>query len=165
MVRNGKRISTLLICILCFLLLVGCGKDAQEEELYEEEIVEIIPEEPKGIEVQTEFFTFEYPAEWENKVQEIRTTEGNNSVTTFSTKISDRDVVLFSIILGPDDAEGYLLGWLKDGESEIKIYNYMNEMPAEDWTKEEYDEICFMQERVNEILIQFHEDPRFVPNR
>ena len=159
-------LSLLLIGVMCLLLLVGCGdRTVQENEVNEETMWGEPPEEPKGIEVQTEYFTFEYPAEWENKVEEIRTSEGNNSVVTFQTKISEQDVVLFSIILGPDEANGYLLGWLKDGGKEVNVYSAMNEMPAEDWTKGEYDEICGLQERVNEIIIQFYDDPRFVPNR
>lgn len=184
---NGKGCVKVLAGILSVLLLVGCGAadvpeetvdEAVVEETAPEEIVEEIPEEipeeetvldeipeeTKGIEVQTEYFTFEYLKEWENKVEEVHTQEGRNSVVTFRTKVSERDVVLFSVILGPDEADGYLLGYLKDGEEMINVYAAVNDMPAEDWSEEEYQEICAMQERVNDIIVQFYEDERFVPN-
>ena len=159
----GKRI---LACALSVICLVGCGdRKVQEDTLDVEAIWGTGPEETKGIEVQTEFFTFEYPREWLNKVEEIHTREGTNSVTTFQTKISGRDVVLFSIILGPEEADAFLLGWLDTNDSPVNVYTSVNDMPAEMWSKEEYDEICSLQERVNDIIIQFYEDERFVPNR
>ena len=37
------------------------------------------------------------------------------------------------------------------------------EQNPEDWSEEEYTEICRLQERVNDILVQLQEDERFVP--
>lgn len=158
-----KRILAYALSVIC---LVGCSdRKVPAETLDDEAIWGTGPEETKGIEVQTEYFTFHYPKEWLYKVEEIHTKEGNNSVTTFQTKISGRDVVLFSIILGPDEADSFLLGWLVTNDNTVNVYTSVNDMPAEIWSKEEYDEICSLQERINEIIIQFYEDERFVPNR
>ena len=148
------------------LLLTGCGsKETPSETLSEEEIWGTMPEETKGIEVQTDYFTFEYPKEWENKVTEVHTQEGNNCVVSFKTDISGQDVLLFSVILGSDPSDGFLLGKLEDGDDVVYVYTAVNDMPAEDWSEEEYNEICSLQERINEIIMQFHEDERFVPSR
>lgn len=159
----GKRIMACALSVIC---LVGCGdRKVPAETLDDEAIWGNGPEETKGIEVQTEYFTFQYPKDWLNKVEEIHTKEGNNSVTTFQTMISGLDVELFSIILGPDEADAFLLGWLVANDNTVNVYTSVNDMPAEMWTKEEYDEICSLQERINEIIIQFYEDERFVPIR
>ncbi len=144
------------------LLLTGCSRGPS---LDDEEVWGAVPEETKGIEVQTDYFTFEYPKEWENKVKEVRTQEGNNCVVSFRTDISGQDVLLFSVILGSDESDGFLLGKLNDGDNVVYVYTAVNDMPADDWSEEEYDEICSMQERINEIIAQFYDDARFVPSR
>lgn len=148
------------------LLMTSCSSKPTIEETGGDELIwGTAPDETKGIEVQTDYFTFQYPKEWENKVEETRTEDGENCIVTFRTVISNQEIVLFSVVLGPDDAEGYLLGQLNNGEETINVYTAVNDMPAEDWSQEEYDEICSLQERINEIIMQFHEDDRFVPNR
>jgi hypothetical protein len=42
---------------------------------------------------------------------------------------------------------------------------HMNEQDPEDWSAEGYQQICQLQERVNDFIIQFHEDARFTPKR
>lgn len=165
---HKKRLAKVLAGVLCvMLMLAGCGAKAEQEETsaYEEPTWATAPEETKGVEVQTAYFTFEYPKEWENKVEEVRTEDGNNTTITFRTIISDKEVELFSIILGPEGADGYLLGQLKEDNNVYNVYSVVNDMGPEGWSEEEYNEICSLQERISEIIVQFHEDERFVPNR
>ena len=164
-ILSRKNLSVFLLGILVLLVLAGCGSAGSQVDNYDEEIWGKIPEEDKGIEVQTNYFTFEYPAEWENKVEEVRSEDGENTTVTFKTKISGKEVVLFSVTFGPDEVEGYLLGQLKEDEKMINVYTVVNEMPAEDWSEEEYNEICSLQERVNDIIMQVFDDERFIPAR
>ena len=39
----------------------------------------------------------------------------------------------------------------------------INEQKATDWPEDVFAEINAMQERINDILIQFYDDPRFTP--
>ena len=100
-------------------------------------------------------------------MEEVREEDGGNVKVTFRTEISGKEVVLFTVVMGPDVVEeGYLLGQLMDPqEGAINVYSIMNEMAPEGWTEEEYSRICTMQERVNEIIVQFYEDERFVSSR
>lgn len=133
----------------------------------DEEIVwATAPEETLGIAVDNDYMTFYYPQEWEGKVEEHREKNGENIAVTFQTKIGGKDVVLFSVVMGPGVVDGYLLGQLKDPQAgTINVYSVMNELMPEDWSEEEYSEICALQERVNDIIVQFYEDERFVPSR
>lgn len=119
-------------------------------------------EETSGIPMDTPYMTFTYPQEWEGKVEAVQTTEGRNSVISFKTEISGKEVVLFSVILGQDAAEGYLLGQLHDeNQGVINVYSRVTDIDPADWSEAEYNEICSLQERVNDIIVQFQEDPRF----
>lgn len=160
------RVAVMLIAGIAALILTGCQSDGlQSDTSSAPTILDSIPEETKGIEVNTAYFTFWYPLEWENKVELVQTEDGNNLITTFRIEISGKDVDLFSIVLGPDEAEGFLLGTLQsEGEEAVNVYSVIEDKASEGWTEEEYNEICALQERINEITAQFYDDPRFIPN-
>ena len=169
--RLSAPIAAMFITVLLMaLILTGCGENPQAEDvgttLNEEEIWGTVPEETLGIAVDTPYMTFYYPEEWRDKVEIEHSSNGANSVTTFHTEISGKRVELFSVILGADEDEGYLLGQLKNEmDGTVNVYTLVYEVSAEDWTEEEYSEICSLQERINDIIIQFYEDERFEPSR
>ena len=168
MQRNDRRLGVLLLlaALLVAVLLSGCGAKAPAETeatLSEAEIWGTAPPETLGIAVENDYMTFYYPQEWENKVEEIRTEENGNVVVTFRTEISGREVDLFAVVMSPDAAEGYLLGHLEEKGNRIGVYTIMYEANAGEWTEEEFREINTLQERVNDIIVQFYEDARFVP--
>lgn len=154
----------LVAVIAAAALLLGGGIPQNDPTPTETAGIQTEPpvEETTGIPMDTPYMTFTYPQEWEGKVEAVQTTEGRNSVISFKTEISGKEVVLFSVILGQDAAEGYLLGQLQDEVyGVINVYSAMNEIDPTDWTEKEYSEICALQERVNDIIVQFQEDPRF----
>lgn len=173
--KEKKKKQTGWIWILAVVILVAVigaavlflnGGNQQQDDPTPSETSDLWTEppaeEPSGIAMETPHMTFTYPREWEGKVEAVQSTEGRNSTVTFQTEISGREVVLFSVILGPDAAEGYLLGQLDDGgNGVINVYSVVNEVNPEEWTEEEYNEICALQERVNDIIVQFQEDERF----
>lgn len=173
-----KRWSVSLISVILMavtivaLLLTACGEQARSEETDttettlhdEEEIWGTAPEETLGVAVDTPYISFCYPEEWRDKVESELSSEGANSVVTFRTEISGKKVELFSIAMGPDECAGYLLGKLNDEtEGAIKVYTVVNEIDINDWSQEEYGQICAMQERINDIIVQINEDERFEP--
>ena len=168
--RTWKKSLALLISMLLLtaMVLTGCGSKEQEPEQTEEEIVWVTaPEETMGIAVDNAYMTFYYPQEWEGKVEEVREETDGNITVTFRTDISGREVVLFSVVMGPGVVEeGYLLGQLKDPQAgTINVYSIMNEINSADWSEEDYSQIIALQERVNDIIVQFYQDERFVPSR
>lgn len=127
---------------------------------------ELIPEETEGILIEANYFTFSYPPQWDEEIEMVHTEEEQNQVITFRTTVADREIDLFSIVLGPNEAEGYLLGTFETEENgTINVYSQVKDQAEEGFTEAQYNEICALQERVNEITIQIQEDPRFVPNR
>ena len=164
---HAKPYMILLLMLAALLALTGCGSaPAAQTEPADESLSGTAPEETQGIAVDNAYMTFYYPQEWEGKVEELREENGKNFKVSFQTKIGEKNVVLFSIVLGPDVCDGYLLGQLKDPEAgTINVYSIINEPVKEDWSEEEYSEICALQERVNDIIVQFYDDDRFVPSR
>ena len=162
-----KRLGLLLV--LLPLVLTGCGADKPEPgdtAAATEQPMWTGPEETQGISVDNAYMTFYYPREWEGVVEEVREELGGNVTVTFRTVISGREVVLFSVILGPEEAGGYLLGQLQDpGTGAVNVYTEVNEQDPADWSDQDYQQICRLQERINDIIVQFYEDERFVPAR
>ncbi len=158
--------------VLLIGLLAGCAKEqpAQPEATADTaaatsaatEQTQYIPsltEQAKqdGIAVETPYITLYYPKQWTQLQSAEVTQEGNNTRITFRTTVADRAVELFSMIIGPDEAQGYLLGTL-DG---MYVYSLMNEQDPESWSEEDYMDLCRQQEYVNELILQLHENPGF----
>lgn len=164
---HAKPYMILLLMLAALLALTGCGSaPAAQTESADESLWGTAPEETQGIAVDNAYMTFYYPQEWEGKVEVVREENGKNFKVSFQTKIGEKNVVLFSIVLGPDVCDGYLLGQLEDPEAgTINVYSIIKEPVREDWSEEEYSEICALQERVNDIIVQFYDDDRFVPSR
>ena len=164
---HAKPYIILLLMLAALLALTGCGSaPAAQTESVDESLWGTAPEETQGIAVDNAYMTFYYPQEWEGQVEELREENGKNIKVSFQTKVGEKNVVLFSIVLGPDVCDGYLLGQLEDPEAgTINVYSIINEPVKEDWSEEEYSEICALQERVNDIIVQFYDDDRFVPSR
>ena len=161
---NMRRSLAMLMSVAIILALTACGTKKQVED--DGLVWGDPPEETPGIAVDNSYMTFYYPGEWEGKVEEIREEDGENVTVTFQTDISGKKVVLFSVNLGPGVFDGYLLGQLNDPQAgTINVYSVMNEVASVDWSEEEYNEICSLQERVNDIIVQFYEDERFVSSR
>ncbi len=166
------KLKTIAAVALLIGLLAGCSKEQPAQTAAttdpatvpatteQAEYIPSLTEQAKlgGIAVETPYITLYYPKQWtELKSAEV-TKSGENYRMTFCTAVADRTVELFSMIIGPDEAEGYLLGTL-DG---MYVYSLMNEQNPEDWSEEDYMDLCRQQEYVNELILQLHENPGFV---
>ena len=147
------------------ILFGGCAQEQVQETTDDsEEIWGEIPEQTQGIAAENPYMTFYYPQHWDGRVEEIRTQEGGNTVHRFVTTVTDREVTLFSIVIGTAESTGYLLGYLQTDAGQVQVYTQVEELSAEGWTDTTYRELCAMQEQVNDIIMQFHEDSRFTPS-
>ncbi len=158
---SKKLILLFVIVMVAAVILTGCKSTG---DVPEEQWEEIIPEEPAGIPVENDYMTFTYPQEWEGKVEAQPIEEDGNVRVSFQTEISGENLELFAVIMGPQVTDGYILGQLEDPETgTIYVSTDMNEVNREDWSEDDYNEICALQERVNDIIVQFYDDERFVP--
>ena len=83
----------------------------------------------------------------------------------FTTDITGESLELFRFTIGSAADAGYVLGTLEDPEAgsltvcaDVKDYSNGNLDP------DVYNELIDLQTRVNDIIVRFHEDERFVPN-
>lgn len=112
------------------------------------------------------YITLSCPDDWSDRVS-VTTQEQENGVTMFfSASFDGKQLVLFTIGLTKLENEGFVLGELQDETAgSFYVVMNMNQQDPADWSAQAYDEICTLQECVNDIIVQFYKDPRFVPSR
>lgn len=119
-----------------------------------------------GEAVETPYITLYCPEDWAGIVDADHRMEDGMYKLSFTTYISGKRADLFTIMMGErDTAEGFLLGMLKEESGTTYIFIAMNEQDSTEWSPEDYARVCAMQERVNDLIMQYHEDPRFDSGR
>ena len=131
-----------------------------------EPVTEPITEEIAGIPFATKYMELCYPEDLEGVVQ-IRYEElEDGQQIVFTTDFTGEELELFSFSISASGTEGYELGVLNDPEAgELKVCVDVQEYTDGSWTPEQYTKLNELQERVNDIIIQFHDDPRFTASR
>lgn len=101
--------------------------------------------------IETPHCVLLYPATWSEYLQ-ITHESGDVHKTHFYGKLEDRDPqLLFSIFLGGD--EGEQVGVVTNEHSQTVTINIvMAELPDLDWSAEEFETLCAMQDAVNELI-------------
>lgn len=119
-----------------------------------------------GEAVETPYITLYCPEDWAGIVDAEHRTEDGMYKLSFSTYFSGKKAELFTLMMGESDtAEGFPLGMLKEDSGTTYIFIAMNEQDSSEWSPEDYGKLCSMQERVNDLIMQFHEDERFDSGR
>lgn len=182
--QNKKKklliIEIAVIAILAIIAIAVFSKNRNDmpdsENLADEsEIVESVtddngeqfaPEETQGIPIETKYITLFLPEELEKEISVEQNKKGGVHTVSFSTDIAEKHFELFSILMSKEEQDGYKLGVIRDDKAgDIIVTMVMNEQKAEDWEEKEFEKINGLQERVNDIIIQFYEDSRFVPDK
>ena len=163
------KVLKITALVLLVVLLAGCGKEQPPAETTlptavtvpaetEPDIPGILEQAKRdGTPVETPYITLYYPNTWTELQSAAVTEDGKNTRITFVTLVGAQTVELFSIVIGPEEAEGYLLGTL-DG---MNVYSVMNEQSPEEWSEADYMDLCRQQEYVNELILQLHETSGF----
>ena len=124
-----------------------------------------VQENVSGEPLDTRYIDLVYPDDLKGKMNVTVEDLENGVVIVFTGNISGMELELFTITMSKESGEGFLMGVLKhETEGELQVTMQMNEQDALDWTEEEYAEINALQERVNDIIAQFYDDPRFSPS-
>lgn len=166
--------SVLAAALLLTLCLAACEMndapatltDAPETASDEAELWLTAPPETLGVAVETPYLTLHYPQELADVLEVESTDIGANRVTAFYAEIAGQHVALFSVTVGTEEADGYLLGRLTDdANGTVNVYTDVFEYDRADWSAEDYENICALQERINDVIYPISQDERFVPNR
>lgn len=175
-------IALLMVAIVVLLVLLlskpaadvqtqtPAGTTAQEES--KPVVQELDPEDPAvlesteetGVALVTKYMRFTYPEELKDLLIVREDETEDRFCATFSMIAAEQEIELFAIILSQTEEEGYKLGTLEDETyGTVIVTTRINEQKATDWPEDVFAEINAMQERINDILIQFYDDPRFTP--
>ncbi len=123
-------------------------------------------EEDPGIAFVTDYIVLSYPSELEDlvSIQYEKLSDGQQII--FTTDFTGEELELFRFSISKSGTDGYELGVLTDEKAgELIVCMNVTEYSSGSWTPEEYAKLSAMQERVNDIIIQFHADPRFTAAR
>ena len=122
-------------------------------------------EEQTGIPIDCRWLTLYLPQELEGVVT-YRVTEPEGGLrVSFYGLVEEQEVELFAFLLSREACDGFRLGELAMDDTQLHIYSYVYEQPADRWSADAYSQIDGLQQWVNEFVAQFHEDPRFVADR
>ncbi len=164
----------LTLLLAASAVLSGCKQEPENIEQPPEttpsqplqtEDAEQITEDP-GVPFVTDYIILSYPVELEDAVSIRYEQLEDGQQIIFSTDFTGEELELFRFSLSKSGTDGYQLGTLLDDTAgELIVCVEVTEYTNGSWTPEEYARLTAMQERVNDIIIQFHEDPRFTPVR
>lgn len=135
------------------------------EPSYTEESGEKTEEDP-GLPLVTKYMVLSYPSELEELVNVAYEELADGQQIIFTTHFTGEELELFRFSISKSGTDGYQLGVLTDEEAgQLLVCMNVTEYNSGSWTPEEYAKLNAMQERVNDIIIQFYDDPRFTATR
>lgn len=167
-----KKTSKLLIPILVLVLLISLvlvfvmtRKAPSLDYEVPGDVVEEVVSEETTVPLATDYIVLSYPAELKDEVAIAYEYLADGQKITFTTGITGEELELFSFTITASGDDGYQLGVLQDGEKSLIVSMHVQELSNGNWAPEVYNHLNELQSRVNDIIIQFYDDPRFVPNR
>lgn len=123
-------------------------------------------EEAPGLPLVTKYMVLSYPSELEGLVDIAYEELEDGQQIIFTTDLTGEELELFRFSISKSGTDGYQLGVLTDEEAgQLFVCMNVTEYSSGSWTPEEYAKLNAMQERVNDIIIQFYDDPRFTAAR
>lgn len=176
--QNSKRLMVALLVLLFAVVAAGCSgepsetqpeTDGQTQAVTQETSAPTesgtIPEEPGAVALPTKYIILSYPEEIADRVTVSYEDLADGQAIVFTTDITGERLELFRFTIGAPADTGYVLGTLEDPEAgsltvcaDVKDYSNGNLEP------DVYNELIDLQTRVNDIIVRFHEDERFVPS-
>lgn len=121
--------------------------------------------EAPAIPLATNYIVLSYPAELEQDVTVSYENLKDGQLIRFTTDFTGEELELFSFSISTSGDDGYTLGTLEDPEAgSLMVCMHVKEYTEGNWKPEDFNKLNAMQERVNDIIVQFYEDERFVPS-
>lgn len=175
MKKRASRLLAILLCVAMAVAVTGCNRAEDEykdppeptptQPLQTEEGDEQITEDA-GVPLVTEYIILSYPSELEDMVSIAYEELPDGQEIIFTTEFTGEKLELFRFSISKSGTEGYELGVLNDEQAgELTVCVDVKDYSSGNWNPEDYAKLLAMQDRVNDIIIQFHEDPRFTSAR
>lgn len=173
--NSKKPLPKWLIMLLIVLsiavvvaLVLGLAKPADNQNPVE--VIQPVSEEdsaePATVPLATNYIVLSYPAELEEDVKIAYEEISDGQKITFTTDFTGEELELFHFTISKSGTEGYAIGVLEDEQhGSLVVCMNVHEYSNGNWKPEDFNKINAMQERVNDIIIQFYDDPRFTPNK
>lgn len=163
----AKWLTVLLVVLLTIgMTFIGCSAPTAEESGSEPTQETEAMEKDISVPLATKYIVLSYPAELEDDVTVAYEDVKDGQKITFTTNIAGEELELFHFSISASGDDGYLLGTLEDETAgSLLVCMNVQEYANGNWKPEDYNKINSMQERVNDIIVQFYADPRFVPNQ
>ena len=173
--KMKNRLLAILLCAVMAAAVTGCnraGDDYKEppeptptEPMQTEGNDEQITEDA-GVPLVTEYIILSYPSELEDMVSIAYEELPDGQEIIFTTEFTGEKLELFRFSISKSGTEGYELGVLSDDRAgDLVVCVEVKDYSSGNWNPEDYAKLMAMQDRVNDIIIQFHEDPRFTAAR
>ena len=170
--NSRKPLCKLLILMLSAALilagLTGCGEEAEETNPPQDTSGSITegPTEEPAIALPTRYIVLSYPAKMKEDVKVSYEDLEDGQKIIFTTDFTGEELELVRFVISRSGGEGYQLGVLEDEqEGSLAVCVNVCEYLSGNWEIEDYNKLVSLQERVNDIMAQIQEDPRFVPNQ
>ena len=149
-----RTILMLLSVLVAAFFIAGCASDVGETGEHTDPDVNTppIPAHAEEIVVETAYGDLFFPKQWEEFLQ-VDQTDGDNTVeVTFSAKIQENVIPLFSVLVGGDtgDVAGVLTA---DDGTQRNVYVKIAEIPENDALSQiEQQRIYAMQEDLKYLI-------------
>ena len=165
----AKMQLRLVIVLMVSVIFAGCqqktaASQPSAENVQAEQAQAEDPTEAAVVPLATNYIILSYPAEIQDDVTvTYENIEGGQKIV-FTTDFTGEEIELFHFTISESGTEGYSIGVLEHEEAGSLVV-CMNVQAYSDgnWKPEDFNKLNAMQERVNDIIIQFYEDPRFTP--
>ena len=169
--KNKTWLSWLLILLSAAMLLAGCTPRENQPDTPQlpgttfpeqtEDRVDEITEE-SGIPFVTQYIILSYPAQLEDMVTVEYEQLADGQQILFFTEFTGEKLELFRFSISKSGTEGFTLGVLNDEkDGALQVCVAVKDYSDGNWAPEDYTKLLSMQDHVNDIIVQFHQDPRF----
>lgn len=164
-----KRIIILSVfVIVCVFILASCNANDVPKEGPTEIIItpdvsskaESVDEfEEKASTVKTSYIDLFYPEKWEGMIETRETNIKNGLTVDFCGKVNNKNEIIYKIHFNIESENSFNIGILEDGT--IITAEIVDFIPNDNWSQEEIDTMCALQETINYTIEKIKETPGF----
>lgn len=160
--KSNKKLLVIIIVIIVAIVIIGAmvilnSNNNGESNNNGTKVTEELDILKEGYAIKTPVGDLYYPETWKDSIKENINKEDGYSSTIYGL-IGDKEIEIFTLYIGADNASGHYFGTIKGDKVYIDIVEFE---PDNSWEKEEKQMIYDMQEDVNYIIEQLYEHPDF----